>query len=85
MRGENELMRTAEEIIQEIKELPWEERQKVAEYLSVEEEEPFLKTRYSPEDMAKLERDVEEYKQGIDISPVLKTPEEIIAYLNQFK
>jgi len=78
-------MKTAEKIIQEIRNLPPEERQKVADYLYAEEEELFRVTKLSPEDMAKLDRDMEEYRQGIDVSPVLKTKEEILSYLNQYK
>lgn len=76
-------MKTAEEIIQEIKELPLEERQKVADYMSVEEE-PFLETNYSPEDMAKLYQDIEEYNQGIDVVGPF-TGEDAIAYLKQYR
>lgn len=85
MKRENQTMKTAEKIIQEIRNLPPEERQKVADYLYAEEEELFRVTKLSPEDMAKLDRDMEEYRQGIDVSPVLKTKEEILSYLNQYK
>lgn len=78
-------MKTADEVIQDIQELSFEERQKVVDYLLLEDDEPFQPTRLSPEDMAKLDQDMEEYRQGIDVSPVLRTKEEIIAYLGRYK
>ena len=59
-------MKTAAEIILEIKELPLEERQKVVDYLNTNEEE-FIETCYSPENMAIIERRDEEARQGINV------------------
>jgi len=64
---ENALMKTAEEIILEFQELPPEERQKVVEYVDSSREEAFPMTRYSSEDMAKIDHDLEEAEQGINI------------------
>jgi len=75
-------MKTAEEIILEIKELSPDERQKVAEYIYSDEE--FPEENYSPEDMALLDQDEEEYRQGINISPELEG-DEAIAYLERLR
>ena len=40
-------------------------------------------TELSPEDLAKPDQDDEDYNQGINISPCLKTDEEILSYLHQ--
>ncbi len=47
-------MKTAEDIIPEIQELPWKERQKVADYLISDKDEEFTEENYSPEDIAKI-------------------------------
>ncbi len=59
-------MKTAEEIILEIQELPVEERQKVADFLHAEDEE-FLEENYSPEDTAKILQAGEEAERGMNI------------------
>jgi len=61
------LMKTAEEIILEFKELPTEEWRKVVEYVDSAREDAFQITHYSPEDMAKIEHDLEEAKRGINV------------------
>lgn len=60
-------MRTADEIILEIQELPPEERQKVADYLNAGDGGEFLEEDYSPEDIAKLDRIQDEVERGINI------------------
>ncbi|MEW6237004.1 MAG: hypothetical protein AB1656_16590 [Candidatus Omnitrophota bacterium] len=78
-------MKTAEEIISEIKELSPEERRIVVDFVESNKEEAFAITRFSSEDMALLDQCEEEAEQGINVSPVLKTTEESIAYLRQFR
>jgi hypothetical protein len=65
---ESPRMKNAAEIILEIKGLPPEERQKVADYLNTYAEEEFSITKLSPEDMALLDQDEKEYRQGINTS-----------------
>ncbi|MEW6237002.1 MAG: hypothetical protein AB1656_16580 [Candidatus Omnitrophota bacterium] len=77
-------MKTAEEIISEIKELSPEERRIVVDFVESQKEESFIITRYSPEDMAKLDQDQEEARQGINISPELEG-DEAIAYLEKLR
>jgi len=63
---ENTLMKTAEEVIVIIQELPPEEREKVAEYLNAREEH-FPEEHYSPEDIAKILQSGEEAERGINV------------------
>jgi len=67
-------METTEQIIRKIEELPPGERQKIAEYLKTVEDE-MIETFYPPEVMEEIDRDIEEAKQGINASPVLKDEE----------
>lgn len=60
-------MKTAEDIIQEIEELSPEEREKVSNYFSSEMEGIYREEKYSEEDIAKLEQDALEAKQGINV------------------
>ena len=78
-------MITAAEIILEIKELSLEEREKVVDFVDSTRKETFQITQYSLEDVALLDQCDEEAEQGINVSPVLKTTEESIAYLRQFR
>jgi len=78
-------MKTAEEIILEFKELPPEEWQKVVEYVETAKENAFSITHYSPEDMAKIEHDLEEAKRGINISGPFYTNEELLAHLDSLQ
>jgi len=80
---ENTLMKTAEEVIVIIQELPPEEREKVAEYLNASEEQ-FMEEDYSPEDAAKILKSVEEADRGINVSPELEG-DEAIAYLQRLR
>ncbi len=77
-------MMTAEEVIVIIRELPPEEQEKVADYLNAGEEEYVEEENYSPEDMAKIDHDLEEAKRGINVSPTLRG-KEAVAYLRQFR
>ena len=77
-------MKTVDEIILDIQELPFEDRQKVVDYLLLDEGEPFQPTRLSPGDMAKLDQDIEECRQGIDVAGPF-TGEEAVAYLDQLE
>ncbi|MEW6236319.1 MAG: hypothetical protein AB1656_13110 [Candidatus Omnitrophota bacterium] len=77
-------MKTAEEVIEILQELPPEERRKVAEYL-YESEEEFLEENYSPEDMAKIEHDLEEAKQGINVIGPFYTTEELLSHLDSIQ
>lgn len=74
-------MKTAADIIQEIDELSFEERQKVAEYFNSDREDEFLIENYSPEDIAKIIQSGKEAKCGINMSGPFTTTEEIIAHL----
>ena len=76
-------MKTAEDAISFIQELPQGERQKVKAFLQTED--AFLEEDYSPEDIEKILQTAKEAEQGINVSPVLKTTEESIAYLRQFR
>ncbi|MEW6236321.1 MAG: hypothetical protein AB1656_13120 [Candidatus Omnitrophota bacterium] len=69
-------MKTAEEVIAIIQELPPEERQKVAEYLN-ESEEEFLEENYSPEDIALLDRLQDEAERGINVEEFASMEEAI--------
>ena len=64
-------MKTAEEVLAIIRELPPEERQKIAEYMNADEEK-FLEENYSPEDVAKILKSGEEAERGINVSPELE-------------
>lgn len=72
-------MRTAEEIILEIKELPPEEVQKIEEYLYHEREECEL----SPEELEEVNRRAAEADRGENLSPVFDTVEEALEWLHQ--
>lgn len=58
-------MKTAEKINQELKEHPSENPGKVTNFLTSEEE--YLEENYSEEDLAKINHDAEEAKQGINV------------------
>ena len=60
-------MKTAEDAIAVIQELPPEEQQKVADYLTSGEEEYIEEENYSPEDIAKILKSGEEARQGINV------------------
>ncbi len=59
-------MKTAEQVISDIKELPVEEQLKVADYLNAQEE------NYSDEDIAKILQAGEDAEKGIGVSPELE-------------
>ena len=59
-------MKTAEQIILEIKELPPKEQQKIIEFVDSTKEE-FLETCYSPEDMAIIDQRDEETRKGVNM------------------
>ena len=59
-------MKTAEEVIQLIQELPEDERKKVKEFVSASEDE-FLEENYSPEDVAKILKAGAEAEKGINV------------------
>lgn len=70
-------MKTAEEIIVEMKELPPGEIKKVAEYLCSQEE-----VELSPSEMEELHRLVEEADREENLSPVFSNAQEAIEWLN---
>ena len=61
-------MNTIEEITFTIKTLPPEKIRIVADFVNAVKDESFKITRYSYEDMAKIEQDARETKQGINVS-----------------
>lgn len=61
-------MVTAEEITLTIKALSPEKRQIVADFVNAVKDESFKITKYSDEDMAKIDQDAREAKQGINVS-----------------
>ncbi len=77
-------MKTAEEIILEIKELSREERKKVADYLQSEENDDFQEEHYSPEDISRILKAGEEAEKGIGVSPELEG-EEAVDYLRKLR
>jgi len=60
-------MKTTEEIIQALKELSPEERDKVTDSLTPENDAVFMEENYSEGDMAKIHHDAEEAAQGINV------------------
>ncbi|RJP30549.1 MAG: hypothetical protein C4527_09395 [Candidatus Omnitrophota bacterium] len=78
-------MKTAQDVIMEIQELPPEEKQIVVDFVASIQEETYNPTYYSPEDMAKIDHDMEEAEQGINVSGPFYTTEEILAHLDSLK
>ncbi len=77
-------MKTAKDIIQEIKDLPEEKKQKAAAYLNADEEEEFLEESYSEEDIARILQAGEEARQGINVVGPFEG-EEAIEYLRKLR
>lgn len=75
-------MKTAEEVISIIQEMSPEERLKVTNYLNAQEEGIFLGKEYSSEDIARIERDLQEAEQRINRSVSFDTTEETFAHLD---
>ncbi|MDP8243997.1 MAG: hypothetical protein P9L94_07950 [Candidatus Hinthialibacter antarcticus] len=59
-------MKTAEEVIQLIQELPEGERKKVQEFVAASEDE-FLEENYPPKDIAKILKAGAEAEKGINV------------------
>jgi len=73
-------MKTAQEIILEIGELPLQEQQLIKFHLLSQQAEGFKKTSYSPEIMAEIEHDLAEARQGINVE-IFDDMEDAIASL----
>ena len=69
-------MKTAEELILEFQELPFQEQQKVADYLYSWDHD-FPIEQYSDEDTAKILKAGEDAENGIGVSPELEGDEAI--------
>jgi len=74
------MMKTAEDIIQDLQELSPEEREKVSDYFTSEMDGIYREEHYSDEDMAKIEQDALEAKQGINVVGPFRG-EEAVEYL----
>ncbi len=77
-------MKTAQDIIKEIDELPLDEMKIVFEYVSSKTEDTFHECEYSKEDIEKLNQIQDEVEQGINLSPALKG-EEAIQFLKKLR
>ena len=78
-------MNTALEYIEGFNNLPPEERQIVIDFVnSTNEEEDFVITHYSDDDLAELDRRYEEAKRGINVSPELEDSE-AVNYLKKLR
>ena len=77
---EDTMMKTAEDIIQDLQELSPEEREKVSDYFTSEMDGIYREEHYSDEDMAKIEQDALEAKQGINVVGPFRG-EEAVEYL----
>lgn len=78
-------MKTAEEVCQSIMELPPDKLRIVAEYIEEVKDDSFKVTCYSDEDMAKIEQDALEAKQGINVSGPFKSTDELFAHLDSLE
>jgi hypothetical protein len=79
-------MKTAQEVILSIDELSPEEQQAVFVYIeNLQSEKPFQETNYSPEEMAKIDKDLEEAEKGINVCGPFHTTEEIFAHLDNLQ
>ena len=77
-------MKTAQDVIMEIQELPPEEKQIVVDFVASIQEEEFFEENYSPEDIAKILQAGELAEKGIGVSPELEG-EEAVHYLKKLR
>ncbi len=75
-------MKTGAQFITEFEKLAPEEKQIVVDYVVSSGDGIFKETDYSPEIMAEIEHDLEEARQGINVSPELEG-EEAVNYLRR--
>lgn len=76
-------MRTAEELIRILKELPADEWRNVVEYVDSSRDDRIEPTHDSNEDMAKIESDLEEARRGINVSGPFFSAKEAIEHLDR--
>ena len=78
-------MTRAERIILEIQELPLDELKQIVEYVDSLKVDDFQPTQYSSDDMKLLDKDLEEARKGIHMSPTFQNADDAIAFLHQSK
>jgi hypothetical protein len=77
-------VKTGAQLITEFEKLAPEEKQIVVDYVVSNGEEVFKETCYSSKIMDEIEHDLEEARQGINVSPELES-EEAVNYLKRLR